>query len=40
MTDYADLSAAALATINRANRGSAARARCEDKVIDDYAKAR
>jgi hypothetical protein len=39
-TDYRKLSADALARLNKANRGSAARTRCEQKVIDDYAKAR
>jgi hypothetical protein len=39
-TDYAVLSAEALSTINRANRGSVARTRCENKVIESYATAR
>lgn len=39
-TDYRKLSADALAKLNRANRGSAARTRCERKVIDNYANAK
>jgi hypothetical protein len=39
-TDYRDLSAQALAALNKANRGSAARTACENKVVSDYAKAK
>ena len=39
-SDYRDLTPEALAALKKANDGSAARTRCEDKVIADYAKAR
>lgn len=39
-SDYADLSAETLAALNKAHRGSLARTRCEDQVIDGYAKAK
>ena len=38
-TDYRQLSAEALAALNKANRQSAALRRCDRKVIDEYAKA-
>ena len=38
-TDYRTLAAEALAGLNKANRGSAARTRCDDKVIQSYATA-
>ena len=38
-TDYRELAENALARLNQANRGSAAHARCDRKVISDYAKA-
>lgn len=39
-SDYRELSAEALAALNKANRQSAALRRCDKKIIDDYAKAR
>lgn len=39
-SDYRDISPEALAALKKANDGSAARTRCEDKVIADYAKAK
>lgn len=38
-TDYRELSSDALARIKKANNGVAARNKCEDKVVDDYARA-
>lgn len=37
--NYRALSAAALAELNKANKGDARRTRCDDKVIEQYAKA-
>ena len=38
-TDYRDLSSKALAELNKGNSGARARKRCEDGVVDKYAKA-
>lgn len=39
-SDYRELASDTLARLNRANRGSAARTRCEQQVINEYAAAK
>ena len=39
-SDYRNLSAAALGQLNKANRGIAARTRCENSVIEKYGAAK